>query len=156
MIQWKKLSFCIALPLAVGGLAAFLTGNSMAAFETLNKPALSPPAWVFPVVWTLLYILMGTASYLVLVSDSSEAEIQQALSVYGVQLAVNFFWSILFFQQELYLAAFFWLLLLLFLVVLTTVLFASISKPSAYLMLPYILWVVFAGALNLSIWFLNR
>lgn len=156
MIQWKKLIFCIALPLAVGGLSAFLTQDSRSVFETLNRPFLSPPAWVFPVVWTLLYILMGTASYLVLVSGDPEGQIREALSVYGVQLAVNFFWSIIFFQQTMYLTAFFWLLLLLFLVVLTAVLFYGISKAAAYLLLPYTVWVAFAGYLNLSIWILNR
>lgn len=156
MIQWKKLIFCIALPLAVGGLSAFLTQDSRSVFETLNRPFLSPPAWVFPVVWTLLYILMGTASYLVLVSGDPEGQIREALSVYGVQLAVNFFWAIIFFQQTMYLTAFFWLLLLLFLVVLTAVLFYGISKAAAYLLLPYTVWVAFAGYLNLSIWLLNR
>lgn len=156
MIQWKKLIFCIALPLAVGGLSAFLTQDSRSVFEMLNRPFLSPPAWVFPVVWTLLYILMGTASYLVLVSGDPEGQIREALSVYGVQLAVNFFWAIIFFQQTMYLTAFFWLLLLLFLVVLTAVLFYGISKAAAYLLLPYTVWVAFAGYLNLSIWVLNR
>lgn len=156
MIQWKKLAFCIALPLAVGGLAAFLTRGSMGIFETLNRPPLSPPGWVFPVVWTILYGMMGTASYLVLTSGRSEEQLREALAVYGIQLAVNFFWSIILFQQSLYLAAFFWLLLLLFLVVLMTVLFYAVSRRAAYLLVPYGAWIVFAGYLNLSVWLLNR
>ena len=110
-IQWKKLILCLAVPLAVGGLSALITGNSMQMFETLRKPPLSPPGWLFPVVWTILYILMGIASYLVLTSAKPNRS-RSALLVYGVQLFFNFFWPILFFSLKLYLSAFFWLVLL--------------------------------------------
>ena len=106
-IRWKTLFICIAVPLAVGGLSALISGNAMATFAALEKPPLSPPAWLFPTVWTILYILMGVASYLVVVSDTPTAEKNRALTVYGAQLAVNFFWSILFFNLSLYLFSFF-------------------------------------------------
>lgn len=92
-IQWKNLITCLAIPLAVGSLSALLTRNNMEAFDSINKPPLAPPGWLFPVVWTILYILMGIASYLVLMSKKSN---DTALTVYGIQLAFNFFWSIIF------------------------------------------------------------
>lgn len=151
-IQWRNLVTCIAIPLAVGNLSALLTQNSMKAFESINKPALSPPGWLFPVVWTVLYILMGIASYLVLTSGK---QYDTALAVYGIQLIFNFFWPIIFFNLELYLFAFIWLILLWLLVLKTTSLFYQISKPASYLMLPYLLWITYAGYLNFSIYLLN-
>ena len=151
-IQWKKLILCIAIPLAVGGISALLTSSGMEAFQALNKPPLSPPGWLFPVVWTLLYILMGIASYLVLTSGKPS---RSALTFYGLQLLFNFFWSIIFFNLERYLFAFVWLIALWILIFITTVLFYKISKPAGYLMIPYLLWVAFAGYLNLFIYLLN-
>lgn len=151
--NWKTLILCIALPLAVGGLSALLTRNSMQTFDTINKPALSPPGWLFPVAWTVLYILMGIASYLVLTSGKPN---KAALRFYVLQLVFNFFWSIIFFNLELYLFAFIWLAALWLLILITTFLFYNISEPAGYLMIPYLLWVTFAGYLNLSIYFLNR
>ena len=151
-IQWKKLIVCILIPLAVGGLAALLTRGSMAAFAALKQPPLSPPGWLFPVVWTILYILMGVASYLVLVSGKPN---DAALTVYAVQLVFNFCWSLIFFNFELYLFAFVWLLALWLLILCTMLLFFRISKPAGYLMLPYLAWVMFAGYLNLGIYLLN-
>ncbi len=151
-IQWKKLIACLAIPLAVGGLSALLTRSSMESFEALNKPPLSPPGWLFPVVWTILFVLMGIASYLVVVSGKPN---RTALTVYGVQLLFNFVWSLLFFNLEQYLFAFVWLVILWLLILITTVLFYRISKPAGYLMVPYLLWVAFAGYLNFAIYLLN-
>lgn len=150
--NWKTLALCIALPLAVGGLSALLTRNGMKTFETLNMPALAPPGWLFPVAWTVLYILMGIASYLVLTSGKPN---KAALRTYGVQLVFNFFWSIIFFNLEQYLFAFIWLVVLWLLILITTFQFHNISEPAGYLMIPYLLWVTFAGYLNLSIYRLN-
>lgn len=152
MVQWKKLIGCLIIPLAVGGISALLTRGSMETFGALNKPPLSPPGWLFPVVWTILYILMGIASYLVLTSGKPDST---ALTVYGIQLAFNFIWSIIFFNLELYLFAFIWLVLLWLLILATVILFYQISKPAGYLMLPYLLWVTFAGYLNYAIYLLN-
>lgn len=151
-IQWKKLIACLLIPLAVGGIAAWLTRDNMKLFEMVNKPPLSPPGWLFPVAWTILYLLMGVASYLVLTSGKSY---RTALSVYGLQLLVNFFWPIIFFNLEQFLFAFIWLVILWLLILVTAVLFYRISKPAGLLMIPYLLWVTFAGYLNLSIYLLN-
>ncbi|MCM1497812.1 MAG: tryptophan-rich sensory protein [Clostridium sp.] len=151
-IQWKNLITCLAIPLAIGGLSALLTRNSMETFDLINKPGFSPPGWLFPVVWTVLYILMGIASYLVLISERSN---DNALAVYGLQLVFNFFWSIIFFNLRLYLFAFIWLVLLWLLIFKTVLLFYQISKPAGYLLIPYLLWVTFAGYLNFSIYLLN-
>ncbi len=151
-IQWKNLITCLAIPLAVGSLSSLLTRSSMETFEAISKPALAPPGFLFPAVWTILYILMGIASYLVLTSGRPN---DTALTVYGIQLAFNFFWPIIFFNLGLYLFAFLWLVLLWLLILITAVLFCQISKPAGYLMLPYLLWVTFAGYLNLSIYLLN-
>ena len=151
----KNLVLCILIPLLVGGLSGWLTRGSMGAFEAMAKPPLAPPGWLFPVVWTVLYILMGVASYLVITSGGNEDAITSALSVYALQLGVNFFWSILFFTLSLCTVAFLWLLLLWVLVLITTARFFRLSPAAGYLMLPYVLWVTFAAYLNLAICILN-
>lgn len=152
-IQWKQLFLCLAVPLIIGGLAALLTKNSMTAFEVIRKPALSPPGWVFPAVWAVLYILMGTACYLVIICGKPVA---RSLMLYGIQLMVNFLWPILFFNLELYLLSFLCLVLLWIFVLLTAWAFSRISKTAGYLMIPYLLWITFAGYLNFSIYLLNK
>ncbi len=132
-----------------------ITSDSMKSFESVAKPPLSPPGWLFPVVWTILYLLMGLASYIVWEKSSGKTR-RNALTLYALQLFFNFFWSIIFFNAEAYLFAFIWLLALLLLIIATTLAFARISKLSAYLMIPYIIWVTFAGYLNLGIYLLNK
>ncbi len=154
-IQWKKLLLCLAIPLAVGGLSALVTSGAMEDFAALNQPPLSPPGWLFPVVWTVLFLLMGLASYLVVTSDGHHREINSALTVYGIQLAVNFFWSILFFNMKVYLLAFLWLILLWALIAITLMRFARLRPLAGWLLVPYLLWVTFAGYLNLGIYLLN-
>lgn len=151
----KLLFICIAIPLAVGGLSAWLTRGSMETFGALQKPPLSPPGWLFPVVWTVLYVLMGVASWLVLTSDASAGRIRRAMIPYVIQLIFNFFWSIIFFNLERYLLAFFWLIGLWILILVTTVRFSRIRPLAGDLMLPYLLWVTFAGYLNYGIYLLN-
>ena len=153
-IKWKQLLFCLGIPLFVGGLSALLTGGSMERFGTLQQPPLSPPGWLFPVAWTILYLLMGLASYLVWMKEKSRQK-QTALLFYGVQLAVNFVWPLLFFKGEQYLLSFVWLVFLWCLIWLTLILFYRISKPAGYLLIPYLLWVTFAGYLNFGIDLLN-
>ena len=152
--QWKKLIACIAIPLLVGGAAALFTKDSMQGFEELNQPDLSPPGWLFPIVWTLLYILMGLASYLVITLEETYRT-QIAMTIYGIQLIFNFFWPIIFFNLEMYLTAFIWLVILWILVAILTFVCYRISKPAGYLLIPYLLWVTFAGYLNYSIYLLN-
>ena len=152
----KQILSALFLPLSIGLLSALLTGSAMMTFRLMEKPPLSPPGWLFPVVWTVLYLLMGTASFLVFSSPTATSEdIRQALFSYGLQLFFNFFWSLLFFGMKAYLPAFLWLCVLLFLILLTTLQFYRIDKRAAYLMIPYILWVTFAGYLNLTIYLLN-
>ncbi|MBS6447738.1 MAG: tryptophan-rich sensory protein [Clostridiales bacterium] len=154
-IQWKPLLICVAIPLAVGGLAALLSREGMNVFASLEKPPLSPPGWLFPVVWTILYVLMGIASYLVFTSGADRKTVGAALRVYGFQLAVNFLWPIFFFNFGWYLFSFVWLLLLLLLILVTFARFWKISVPAACLLIPYLIWVVFAGYLNLGVALLN-
>ncbi len=154
-IKWKTLIICIALPLLVGIVSGLISGDGMAMFDEIEKTPLSPPGWLFPIVWTVLYILMGIASYLVLTSGVKQDDITKALRAYGIQLFFNFFWSIIFFNFELYAFAFVWLVALWLLILLTIFRFWKISKPAAYLLIPYILWVTFAGYLNLGIAILN-
>ena len=150
----KALIISILISLGVGGISALFTRNSMDVYNTLLKPELSPPSWVFPVVWTILFILMGISAYLVFVSDSLYRN--SALKIYAAQLVVNFFWTIIFFNLQMYLLAFLWLLLLWVLIVLMIACFYKVNKTAAYLMITYLLWVTFAGYLNLSIYLLNR
>ncbi len=150
----KKLLICLALPLAVGGLATLLSGG-MTDYRQLNQPPLSPPSWLFPIVWTILYLLMGYASYRVLVSGKNETAIRRALFLYGAQLFLNFLWPIVFFGLEWRLAAFFLLIGLWILIYLTMRHFSQLDELAGDLLIPYILWVTFAGYLNLGVYLLN-
>lgn len=150
----KALIISILIPLGVGGLAALLTNGNMDIYEKLEQPPLAPPSWLFPVVWTILYTLMGISSFLVWKSDSLLRK--SSLKIYAAQLAVNFFWTIIFFNLKGYLFAFLWLLLLLVLIWFMILSFRRINKTSAYLQVPYLLWTLFAGYLNLGIYLLNK
>lgn len=153
-IRWRKLLLCLAIPLVVGGIASFLS-SGMQQYPQLRQPPLSPPGWVFAVVWTILYLLMGYASYRILVSDSTRGEKREALNLYAAQLAINFLWPLVFFGLDMYLLAFFVLLLLWVLIFFTIRAFSSIDELAADLLLPYILWVTFAGYLNIGVYLLN-
>lgn len=151
----KTYAIGIAIPLAVGGLAAFLTRESMDIYETINTPPLAPPGILFPIVWTILYVLMGISSVLILDSDATSDTRRSALTIYGIQLVINFFWSILFFEKQAFLFSFVWLCLLWALIVAMLVSFGRIRRSAAWLQIPYLLWVTFAGYLNLAIYLLN-
>ncbi len=145
----------LLIPLSVGAVSGVISGGGMDTFSEMAKPPLSPPGWLFPIVWTVLFILMGISSYLVASADVDPTQKRTALVFYGIQLFFNFFWSIIFFNLEWYLFAFIWLVVLLGLILVTTVLFWRISKLAGYLMLPYLAWVTFAGYLNFAIYLLN-
>lgn len=153
--RWKRLAASLAVPLAVGGLSGLITKDDTIMFELVNKPPLAPPGWLFPAVWTLLYILMGLASYLVWVSAVPPAQKKSAAVYYAVSLALNFSWPIIFFVLDRYLAAFILLCLLWGFVLLTSLRFRRIDAAAGLLMLPYLLWTAFAGYLNLGIYLLN-
>lgn len=148
----KKLIIALLLPLAVGGLSALLSGG-MGDFDTLVKPPLSPPGWLFPIVWTILYLLMGYCSYRIWTSEAPQKK--QALRFYLAQLLVNFIWSPIFFGLGWLLPAFFVLAVLWVLIFITANLFGKIDKLAGDLLLPYLLWVTFAGYLNLAFYLLN-
>ena len=150
----KKRLICLAIPLAVGGLAALLSGG-MGNYKVMNQPPLSPPGWVFPEVWTLLYLLMGEASYRVLTSGAEKTEIRTALIAYGVQLFLNFLWPLAFFGGQMYLTAFLILIALWVGIFVTMRLFSKINETAGDLLIPYLLWVTFAGYLNLGVFLLN-
>ncbi len=154
-LKLKKLLIALAIPLGAGGLAALLSGGGMGEYAQFVKPPLSPPGWVFPAVWTVLYLLMGYASYRVLGSGKSEPRIRRALTLYAAQLFFNFLWPIVFFGFGWYLAAFFVLVILWGLILLTMRHFSRIDETAGDLLIPYILWVTFAGYLNLGVYFLN-
>lgn len=153
-LDWKKLLICLAIPLAVGGLSALVSGG-MADYQVMNQPPLSPPGWLFPVVWTVLYLLMGYASYRVLTSGAPAEQINKALTLYGAQLFLNFIWSPIFFGLQWYWAAFLVLIGLWVLIYLTMRAFSQIDERAGDLLLPYLLWVTFAGYLNLGVALLN-
>ena len=154
VIRWKPLALCILIPLAVGAVVGFLTSGSMQDYTNLQQPPLSPPGVVFPIVWMILYILMGISAYLVL--ESSVTSRMKALRVFGLQLFVNALWPIIFFNLKMRLFAFFWLIFLIILIVWMMVLFYRINKTAAYLQLPYLIWSIFAGYLNLGVFLLNQ
>ncbi|MBU3129024.1 tryptophan-rich sensory protein [Clostridium tagluense] len=145
----------VLLAEGVGFLSGFLSMTASKDYKIFNKPSFSPPGWVFPVVWTILFFLMAVAAYRIWMKGKSGEDVTKALVLYVVQLFLNFLWSIIFFRFRLYAIAFLELLLLLVFILLTTFEFYRIDKPSAYLMIPYIVWVSFAGVLNYAIWMLN-
>lgn len=152
---WTHL-FWILLTEAVGGLSAWLTNDSMEIYRTqVIKPALSPPPIVFPIVWVILYALMGISMARIVLSARSE-ERTDGIQVYLLQLAVNFVWSIFFFNLRTYGGALIVLALLLALIVWMIIRFRRVEKPAAYLQIPYVIWVAFAAYLNAGVWMLNK
>ena len=149
----KVFVIAILIPLAVGALSAFLTKGSMDIYNRINMPPLAPPSWVFPVVWTVLFILMGVSSAIIYLSDNKNK--YDALKIYAVSLALNFCWSLIFFNLEAFLFAFVWLIILWVFILLTILEYAKINKTAAYLQIPYLLWVTFAGYLTFAIYLLN-
>lgn len=155
--MWAKIKVYVisaAIALGVGALSAAFTGGNMQMYENLRLPALAPPAWLFPVVWTILFILMGVGAAIVYKSNAKNRS--AALEVYALQLIVNFFWTLIFFNMQAYLFAFLWLLLLWILIAVMIWQFWKISKTAALLQLPYFLWVTFAGYLTLMVYILNK
>lgn len=148
-IQWKALIVSLAVSLGTGLLSVLLTPNVQEDYAQLYRPPLAPPGWVFPVVWTILFVLMGIAAYLVYVSGSPQST--SALKLYFVQLLFNLGWSVLFFRWNAYLPAFLWLLILWYLVYMLIRQFGAISSLAGKLLIPYLIWLTFAAYLNLAI-----
>ncbi len=145
----------LIIPLIIGALAGGLTRGSIVQYDALVLPPFAPPSWVFPVVWLVLYLMMGTANWLVAKADIPREEKKHAEILYAVQLAVNFVWPLIFFNTDQYGTAFLWLLLLLALVLVMTAAAAKVNRIAAWLLVPYILWLLYAGYLNYAVWRLN-
>ncbi len=153
VIRAKPLLICLAIPLAIGALSGFLSKDGMDTFQKLQQPPLSPPAIVFPIVWTILYLLMGISCYSILLSRCPSRRL--SLFLYGTQLFLNFLWPLTFFNLQEFLLSFLLLLIIWGIVILMMISFYSCNKCAALLQIPYLIWLTFAGYLNLSIYLLN-
>lgn len=151
----KKFLVSIGIPLATGGLAALLTKDSMDLYSKINQPPLSPPAWLFPVAWTILYLLMGISLYLIWNNSTDYNFKKVAFILFSVQLILNFIWSLVFFNSRQFTAAFIILIFMFIFTLFMTLRFYKINKISAFLQIPYILWLTFAAYLNYAICVLN-
>ncbi|MBO7297467.1 MAG: tryptophan-rich sensory protein, partial [Clostridia bacterium] len=146
MKKAKPYIFSILLSLTVGGLSALATANNMNIYDKINPPPLSPPGWLFPVVWSILYVLMGVSAAIIFTSDSAQKD--DALFFYASNLVLNFSWSIFFFNMQSFIISFIILVALWLSILITIIKYYKINKPAAWLQLPYLLWVTFAGYLN--------
>lgn len=149
----------VALPLIVGGISALLTGNAMDSYQVMIQPPLAPPAWLFPIAWTILYILMGVGSYFLLLAPADTTEKKRAkciaMIVYFIQLCFNFVWSLIFFNAAQYTLAFVWLMILWVMIIVMIWKTSKVCWKSTLMFLPYLLWCTFAAYLNLMIAILN-
>ncbi|HVP96183.1 MAG TPA: TspO/MBR family protein [Methanoregula sp.] len=147
---------CITLPLIVGFAGSVFTSGSINGwYAGLTKPTFTPPAWVFAPAWTILYILMGSALFLVIQEGTGTPLARQGLLLFAAQLALNFGWSLVFFGMHAIAAALAVLLLLIILIAATALVFRRISAPAAWLLVPYLAWCCFAATLNAGIWMIN-
>lgn len=157
--MWNKIKpyvISIAFSLGVGALSALATMGNMDLYSEIARPPLAPPSFLFPVVWTVLYILMGISAAMIFEERKAQEEkVTRALAVYGINLFLNFFWSIIFFNFRAFLFAFIWLVALWITIVIMIIKFFRIKPLAAYLQIPYLIWVTFAGYLNLAIFILN-
>lgn len=145
----------VAIPIGVGLLSGYISSDAMKAYADLDKPFLSPPAAVFPVVWTILYLLMGFGAYLVFSQKEKSGRQTMGLIAYYLQLFMNFFWSIIFFNQKAYLIAFFLLLIMMIAVTIMLINYKVVSKLAFLMNVPLLVWLFFAGYLNLGVIVLN-
>ena len=153
---WKTYAFWILLSVGIGALSGFLSREGAGTFsETVIQPPLSPPAWLFPVVWSILYVLMGiSAARISLAPDSPQKK--QGLNLFIIQLVLNFFWSLIFFNLQAYGLAFLWLVALWITVFLMILSFRKADPVAALLQIPYLVWLTFAAYLSFGVWYLNR
>ena len=152
----KTYAFWIVLAEAVGALSGWLTRKGVKVYNaTVKQPPLSPPSMVFPIVWGILFALMGIGAARIYLAPASDAR-SRSLLLFLVQLVFNFFWSIIFFNLQAFGFAFLWLIVLWVLILLMILSFRKVDKPAAWLQIPYLLWVTFAAYLNFGVWMLNR
>ena len=154
--SWKPYVFWILLAEAAGALSGWLSREGSEVFsQTVTQPPLSPPAILFPIVWTILYALMGIGAARVSLTPPSPQR-SRGLNLFVIQLVVNFFWSLIFFNAQAYGFAFLWLLLLWVLVLRMILAFRQVDPLAAWLQIPYLLWLTFAAYLSFGVWYLNR
>jgi translocator protein len=156
MKSWQKLIISLIIPQLIAAAGAYFTVTGVGSwYREINRPEWNPPSWVFGPVWTLLYIMMGIALFLVWRSNAPANAKRQAVILWSAQLLFNFFWSLIFFGLQQPGWAFAEIVVLWLLILLTIFAFARISKLAAWLLVPYISWVSFAGMLNFAIWQMN-
>ena len=154
--NWKIYGAWIAIAEAIGALSGLLSREGMRIYsQTVIQPTLAPPMWVFPVVWSILFALMGISAAIIWQSPESELR-SKGLNLFVAQLTVNFFWSLIFFNIQAFGFAFLWLVLLWALVAWMIWTFYQVEPLAAWLQIPYLLWLTFAGYLSFSVWMLNR
>ena len=155
-LNWKPFAVGILITEAVGALSGWLTREGMEVFnQTALQPPLSPPSFLFPIVWSILYALLGIGATRIYLSPPSKDR-SLSLNLYAVQLIINFFWSLIFFNAQAYGFALLWLLLLWALVLWMVLTFRKVDPLSAWLQIPYVLWLTFAIYLNYGVWTLNQ
>ena len=153
--DWKTYAFWIGLSEIVGLIAGLLIRDSVQIYgQTIIKPPLSPPAVLFPIVWTILYALMGISAARIRLAPSAKQQ-QQAGNLFVAQLIANFFWPLFFFNLQAFGFALLWLILLWVLVLLLILVSYRVDPAAAYLLIPYLVWLTFAVYLNAGVWLLN-
>lgn len=150
----KEFVISIAIPLIVGLISGLLSMGGMKEFNSLTKPFLAPPGFIFPIVWTILYVLMGISSYIIYQENDYHSDC--CLKIYALNLFVNFLWSPIFFGLNLRLFALIWIILLDIVVAFMILCFYKVNKKAAYYQIPYFVWCLFATYLNLMFYILNR
>lgn len=157
--EYGLLAVYLIATLAVGMLSGFLIRDAQSSYMALNQPPLSPPPMVFPIVWTVLYVLMALAAFRThraLKQSGEQSWVRYLVFLYTLQLAMNAIWPQIFFHSDKYLFAFVWLLILLAVLIALQVLYYRVDKIACWMMLPYVLWTVFAGYLTMGVYLLNR
>ena len=156
-IRFIPLIVAIGIPLLIGLITSVILPNMNLIYGELVKPIFAPPNIVFPIAWTIIYVLMGIASYKVYILKYENVDISSALFVYDIQLLLNFLWTLIFFGFRLYGLAFIELVFLVLFVMLTIKRFyKKIGMKAVLLLLPYLIWLIYAGVLNFFIWMLNE
>lgn len=152
-INLKALITFLFASLGTGFLSSLLIRDNVSVYQDIVRPDFAPPSAVFPIAWTILYTLMGISAYIIYMSDSPKKT--SALIIFAIQLAVNFMWSIIFFNMRNYFGAFLWIILLVVWIIAMIVSFYKIDKKAAYLQIPYLLWTIFASVLTFAIYMMN-
>lgn len=150
----KEEIISLLIPLVGGFLSGIISMSGIKEFNMLNKPFLAPPGFIFPIVWTILYVLMGISSYMIYKENDFNSSC--CLKIYAINLFVNFLWSPIFFGLNLRLFALIWIIILDLIVIYMIICFYKVNKKAAYLQIPYLIWILFATYLNLAFYLINR